>query len=126
MIGYKQKGEVISYGTGETYTIDGTSDEYNEGQILKIGNGPLVGYIVSPLKSDGTRNVAISNVYEVAKTDGEAISTGTAVYYDTTTKLATTTSTNNLYIGIASADALSSDTTVDVLLNVGVAQTVGE
>jgi predicted RecA/RadA family phage recombinase len=62
--------------------------------------------------------VAVDGVWALPKASG-AIGQGAIVYWDSTNSNITTTSTSNKRAGKASAAAVSGDTTVNVLINIG-------
>jgi predicted RecA/RadA family phage recombinase len=86
--------------------------------------GSIVGIAARPIASSVLGALAIAGVFDVAKVNG-AIGVGVAVYWDVdgdpqggtaSTGAATTTSTDNTYLGHAVAAAGATDETVRVVL----------
>lgn len=107
MKNYIQKGEVINYS--------------NSGSAIASGDTVVIGALIGIAQTDiaattGTGSVCLEGVFEVAKTTSLAIAQGDRVYWNTSTKKVTKT-TSDVYMGVAFEAAGSSDTTCLVSLN---------
>lgn len=103
---YVQKGESIDYRPSETVAA---------GDVIIIAD--LIGIARLDIAPDTLGSLAVAGVFNVVKSVGE-IANGLAVYWDVTTKQATTIAEGNIYLGKAIASAESADESVDVLINV--------
>jgi len=83
------------------------------GEVVVVGKVSFVAN--APIAANELGSLAARGVFEVAKTDGLAISLGDAVYWNDTTNKATKTS-SDVYMGVAVAAAAAGDSTVRVLL----------
>jgi predicted RecA/RadA family phage recombinase len=101
--------------SGETITLITPS-----GGILS-GAGLLVGSFFGIASYDAAVgedvSVQVEGVFDMAKTAAQAFAQGATVYWDNTTKLATSTVGSNKVIGAALIAAAGSDATVRVRLN---------
>lgn len=82
----------------------------------------LIGVANRPIAAGGTGSVDIDGIHSMPKAaaaSGKAISQGAIVYWDATAGNITTTATDNKRAGKAAAAALTTDTTVRVILNCG-------
>lgn len=107
MKNYVQDGDVI------TYT--------NAGAAIASGDTVVIGALIGIAQTDiaastGVGTVCVEGVFEVAKTTSLAISQGDRIYWNTSTKKVTKT-TSDVYMGVAFEAAGSSDTTCLVSLN---------
>ena len=88
---------------------------------VNSGDGVLVGSIFGVAANDAaiseTVETAVTGVYDIAKNTPEAWTQGAPIYWDDTNKQATTVSTSNTLIGVATEAAGSNDTTGRVRLN---------
>lgn len=78
----------------------------------------LIGVATNPIAANKFGSVCIDGVFTMPKATG-AISQGAIVYWDATNGNITTTATANKRAGKAYGAAGSSDTTVNVILNIG-------
>ena len=108
-----QEGKAIDYIPGADVAI---------GQVVVLGS--IVGIAVRAIASGALGSLAIAGVFNVAKVNG-AIGAGVPVYWDADgdpqggtagTGAATTTSTDNTFLGHAVAVAGVTDETVRVVL----------
>lgn len=82
----------------------------------------LVTVAPRPIAANALGAVAIEGVWSMPKAaagSGKAIGQGAVVYWDATAGNITTTATDNKRAGKAAAAALTTDTTVRVILNCG-------
>ena len=110
---FLQEGKAIDYTPGSDVVA---------GQVVVLGS--MIGIAVRPIASGALGALAIAGVFDVAKVNG-AISVGVAVYWDADgdpqggtagTGAATTTSTDNTFLGHAVAAVGATDETVRVVL----------
>lgn len=85
------------------------------------GSGLLVGSIFGVASNDAAGGAAVEAVVEgvilLAKTSAQAWTVGALIYWDDTNKVATTTSTSNKLIGVATVAAANPSSTGYVRLN---------
>ena len=79
--------------------------------------GTLAGVALIDIPSNATGSVQVEEVFILPKTASEAITAGSVVYQDASTKLVTTTDESNTRIGVAAYAAAADDPTVKVKLN---------
>lgn len=100
---------------GETITLTAPA-----GGVLS-GAGVLVGSIFGVANGDAAAGSDVETdvvgVFDIAKTAAETFAQGDKVYWNNTTKLATSTLTSNKLIGVALLAAGGADATVRVRLN---------
>ncbi|HLS19400.1 MAG TPA: capsid cement protein [Paracoccaceae bacterium] len=76
---------------------------------VSSGDGALVGSLFGVAVSDADNGAPVvlstTGVWRLAKTKAQAWAVGALVYWDNSTKVATTTGTDNKLIGVAAADA---------------------
>lgn len=104
MAKYKQKGEVIDIVAESNLAT---------GDVVSLTN--CIGIAGDDIPSGKVGALYIEGVFEIDKTAELAISLGDKVYFNTTTKKITKTSTD-VPAGIAVKPALASDTKVEVKL----------
>ena len=100
---------------GDTITLIAPSD-------TTVGYGTSVGFIFGVAKfsalSGNPVEVETRGVFDLPKVASQQwASVGLRIYYDSTTRLATTTSTNNLFVGCNLATAANPSATGSVRLN---------
>ena len=76
----------------------------------------LVGVTTHPVEANQLCGLTVQGVFDFAKATGGSIAVGALVYWNNTTKVATTTATGNTLIGKCIRAASNTDTTVRVLL----------
>jgi predicted RecA/RadA family phage recombinase len=93
-----------------------------------VVQGKLVGITKLDIKAGVLGALALTGVFDVAKTANEAIATGAPIYWNAGDAVATASADNGLtggdkvayhYLGLAIADAGAADNSVSVLLNAG-------
>jgi predicted RecA/RadA family phage recombinase len=111
-----QPGQTVGFTNGGSAVVSG--------QV--IVKGALVGVSQTDVAASGLGVMAIEGVYAIPK-KAEALTQGTKVYWDAAgnpvvgsagSGAATATVSSYTYAGVAVADALSGDATVQVKLNV--------
>lgn len=107
---YFQDGRYIDY-TPEADVAAGT--------FVRIGN--ITGFANLDIKAGKLGALCTEGVIKVEKATGTAISAGAKVYWGGDTDKAVTTA-GATYIGVAIAEAASTDTFVLVKLNIGVSE----
>ncbi len=101
---------------------EGDIIDYTPGAAVSAGDvvvqGDLVGITKLDIPANALGHLAVTGVFDVAKAtgSGEAIAAGAKVYWDATAKVATTTSTDNTYMGKCVRGAADGDPTVRVRL----------
>ena len=103
-----QEGKVMPW-------TNGTSADVTAGTVVVVGT--LVGVVLGDVADGAEGEVAIGEVWTVAKETSLVIDQGDSVYWDDTNNRIDKTDTN-VYAGKAFAGAVSAATTVQVLLNV--------
>lgn len=99
------------------FVEEGASVSYPNASGSTIASGAIVpmvtvcGIAVTDIANGASGTVALSGVYTVDKTTGEAWAIGTALYLVTATGKLTSTASTNIPFGTAFAAALSADTT---------------
>lgn len=105
-----------------SYCQRGESLDYTNDSALKIEAGEVVNLITrigvagTEIKPREIGSVHVVGVFKMDKAASEAISMGTAVYYDETNKCITATAASNIPAGYAIVSALASDAYVYVKL----------
>jgi predicted RecA/RadA family phage recombinase len=89
---------------------------------LDAGEGARVGMIFGVAIADAANGAAVElatrGVFEIKKTSAQAWTVGDAIYWNNSTKVATTATTaGNIFIGVALAAALNPSATGIVRLN---------
>lgn len=92
------------------------------GEIL-VCNG-MAGVVKIPVKAGDIGALHLSGIYDIDKAAIQ-INAGDKVFYNAATCLATTASTGNIYLGVASATSPSTLAKVRVILNFGHPETSG-
>lgn len=82
--------------------------------LVCVANRPIAANALGAVSIDGVHSLP-----KAAAASGKAISQGAVVYWDATAGNITTTATDNKRAGKAAAAALTTDTTVQVILNCG-------
>ena len=113
---------LVTFRHGEPLMVD-----YTPGSAVTAGDVLVIGSDIRIAHSDIAANelgalAAGGGVYRFPKAtgSGEAITTGTRVYWDASGEVATTTASTNKIIGDTVAAAGDDDATVDVIHNTGV------
>ena len=104
-----------------TYKSAGNRIDYTPGSDVPAGavenlNG-FFGIATQPIASGELGSLAIEGVFAVERSTGTITSRGDDVYFDVSASEATTTTTDNDYLGKCVAGAESTDATVDVKIN---------
>jgi predicted RecA/RadA family phage recombinase len=104
----------------KNYVQRGDTVTLNVPYAVASGDGALVGAIFGVSSYDtvlgGEAELAVTGVFTLPKAAG-AIAQGTAVFWDNTAKVVTTTATGNTRISVAIVPAANADATVQVRLN---------
>ncbi|WP_274626568.1 DUF2190 family protein [Arvimicrobium flavum] len=79
--------------------------------------GDLFGVAVTDAASGAKLQLKTTGVFDLAKTSAQAWTPGVVIYWDNTTKKATTTATSNKVIGVALLDAANPSASGRVRLN---------
>jgi predicted RecA/RadA family phage recombinase len=99
----------------------GDTIDYTPGTDVTSGavvvQGSLVGIAVRDIAANTLGALRVTGVHEFPKATGQAIAAGSAVHWDATAGRATTTTTNNAFIGKAVKAAATADTEVWVRLS---------
>jgi predicted RecA/RadA family phage recombinase len=103
-----EKGEVLNYAA--------TTKNIASGELIVIG--AIAGVAKTDITIGSTGAVHIAGVYSLPKA-AESITQGTKVYWNTTNHNVTTIKTDATLIGVAVNNAISSESRVHTLLNVG-------
>lgn len=110
--------QLIGVGTRVSYT---PASDVDYGDV--IVQGDLVGIATRDIKSGDTGRLALTGLFGIVKSTGAntAISAGAKVYWDDTSKVATTNSGGgaNKLIGLAIRAATDSDRFVRVIMGAG-------
>lgn len=102
-----RKGEVLDY--------TATGEDIYTGSLVIMGS--IAGIAKTDIAIGETGAVHITGVYRLPKAS-DTITQGTKVYWNNTNSTITTTKADNVLIGVAANNAISSDGSVQVLLNV--------
>ena len=102
---YVQKGNLIDYTPTSAVAA---------GDVVILGT--LCGIANLDIPANTLGALALTGVFEIVKATG-AITVGAKVYWDNSAKNVTTTASSNTAIGVAFAEAGSSDATVLVRIN---------
>ncbi len=102
-----EKGEVLTYGA---------TKNISSGDLVIIGT--IAGVAKTDIAIGETGSVHITGVYSLAKAN-ETITQGAKVYWSSKSNNVTTSKTENIAIGVAANNTISSESRVHVLLNVG-------
>ena len=105
---YIQKGDVLVY--------TATTKNIASGDLVIIG--AISGVAKTDIVIGGTGSVHITGVYSLPKAN-EAITQGSKVYWSSANNNVTIIKTDNVLIGVAVNNTISSESQVHVLLNVG-------
>lgn len=100
--------------TGDTLTIPAPADVLSGGVVIA---GAIVGIAQNDALTGALVDVAVSDVWELAKVGADAFTLGAAVYWDDTAELATVTDTGNTKVGVAVAAAGAGTAAVKVRLS---------
>jgi len=104
-----------------TFVQAGDSIDYTPGSDVAAGSvvilNDLVAVATRPITANTLGALTVSGIFDFTKKADEAIDAGTKVYWDSTNGYATATSTDNTYIGKATADAAAADATVRVRMS---------
>ncbi len=103
-----EKGEVLNY------TANGKN--IFSGELVIIGS--IAGIAKTDIAIGGTGAVHITGVYSLPKAN-DAITQGAKVYWNSINYHVTNIKADNVLIGVAANNAISSDNQVHVLLNIG-------
>ena len=102
------------------FVHEGTSIDYTPGSDVAAGEvvvqGDLVGVAKGAVLAGGLGALDVAGVFSFAKAAG-VLAVGTKVYWDNTTKVATSTASTHKLIGKVAYAAADGDTTVDVRMN---------
>jgi predicted RecA/RadA family phage recombinase len=98
---------------GDTLTMPSPAD-VTSGAVVIVG--ALIGIASGDALSGADLDLVTRGVFTVPKVNAQAIGLGAVVYYDSTTKLATTTASGNTRLGIATAAAANPSASVNVKL----------
>lgn len=101
---YRAEADIINYTPGSAVSA---------GQVVVINGRCFVAHAAIPASTLGS--VYAGGVFDVTKQSGVTFTAGDIVYWDDTNNYANATSSNTLF-GVATADAVSGDTYVRVLL----------
>jgi predicted RecA/RadA family phage recombinase len=101
-----KKGDVLSL----TAPYDRTS-----GQGMKVGS--IFGVAIADALSGAAVEAQVVGVFELNKTSAQAWTQGAKIYWDDTAKEATSVSTSNTLIGVATEAAANPSSTGKVRLN---------
>lgn len=102
---YYQRGETLDYCPTENV---------ENGAVVVLGG--RIGVAAAPICAGEQGAVRVVGVYAMAKSDGEAINQGAAVYYDAEADAITATESGNTPAGYAAASAAAADAIVLVKL----------
>lgn len=98
---------------GDTLTIPAPADVVSGGVVIA---GEIIGIAQGDALTGAPVDVALSDVWELAKVGANNFTLGASVYWDDTANLATTTASGNTKIGVAVATGGASTATVKVRL----------
>ena len=104
-----EKGEVLNY--------TAANKPIASGDVVIIGN--IAGIAKTDIAVGETGAVHINGVYSLAKSN-EAITQGVKVYWSSKNNNVTITKLDNIPIGVAANNTISSESRVHVLLNIGI------
>lgn len=104
----------------KNYIAPGSNITMTAPYALTSGQGALVGALFGVAQHDAASGapvvLGVDGVYDLPKEAPLVIAAGARLFWDSTNKRLTTTSTSNFAVAIATVAALSADTTVRVLL----------
>lgn len=103
---YVQKGESLDY-------KNSGSEKIAAGDAVLVGS--VLGIAGCDIEVGAVGSLHVEGVYKLTKTSSNAITMGTAVYYDGSG--ITETSSSNTRVGYAAADAAQADTEILVKIN---------
>lgn len=106
-----QEGKVLTF-----ENIDPVAGDINSGDIIVIG--AIAGVAKTSIPNGKKGAVGISGIYSLPKASG-VVSQGQKLYWSDTNSNLSTTATGNTLVGVAASAALSADSNVQLLLNVG-------
>jgi predicted RecA/RadA family phage recombinase len=101
---------------GEKVTLSAPYDVLS-GAGAQVGS--LFGVALIDALSGAQVTLQLTGVVEIAKTSAQAWTVGAKIYWDNTTKLATTTASTNVQIGVATVAAANPSSTGIVRLSAG-------
>ena len=104
---YYQDGDIIDF----IATADVKSGEL----VIK---GKIIAVSITDIKSGEVGAVKRTGVWSLPKEADKVFTQGEEAYYDATNKVITTTTSGTTKVGIAAYPSTSSDTEVNVLINV--------
>lgn len=104
----------IQKGSAMPYT-NATGSDIASGDVVVVGT--LVGIAMGDIADTATGELAIEEVWEVAKAAPLVIAQGDLLYWDTADSNVNKTATDNTLAGVAFAGAVSAATTVYIKLN---------
>ena len=100
---------------------DGEAIDHTPGANVAAGDVVVQGDLVGVAKKDIVANalgaLAVTGVFDFAKSGGVAYTVGQILYWDDTNNVVTTTATGNKQIGKVVRAAASADTTVRVRMS---------
>ncbi len=99
---------------GSNLTIPAPAAVTSGGVVIA---GQIVGIAAGSAAVNESVDVVVTGVFEVPKVGADAFTLGALVYWNSTTKLATVTSSGNTKLGVAVAAAAASTGTVKVRLS---------
>lgn len=98
---------------GDTLTMPSPA-AVTSGDVVIVG--AFIGIAAGDAASGADLDLVTKGVFSVPKVNAQAIGLGAVVYYDAATELATTTSSGNTRLGIATAAAANPSPSVNVKL----------
>lgn len=100
--------------TGDTLTIPAPAAVASGGMVIA---GAIIGIAQGDAASGATVDVATSGVWELPKVGADIATLGVAIYWNSTSKLATVTASGNTKIGVAVEAAGAGTATIKVRLS---------
>jgi predicted RecA/RadA family phage recombinase len=106
---FYQRGETLDYTNATNKTIEAMS-------IISLGS--IIGVAGTDIEPNAVGTVHVTGVFAMPKTDEEAVTIGTNVYFDGKgiTVAEKTEDTENILAGYAASDTKATDTTILVKL----------
>lgn len=101
---------------------DGRSIDYTPasdvaaGDVIVLG-GNLIGIATRPIPASTTGALATQGIFRITKLSTDNVAAGDILYWDSTNRRVTKTSTGNTRIGLAVAASPSGQATADVWIN---------
>lgn len=105
--GHVREGKTLPY-------TNGTGSAIAKGTVIEFA--AMIGIALGDIANGSTGEIAVDEVWTLAKETGVAFTLGDQLYWDATNDRLDKTNTN-IPCGIAAADAGSAATTAQVLLN---------